>query len=94
MKDSFTRFLEMGQGPVNVIARFVQDPNQMEVVDPADHPVQPRQRPQPLFLAAMASEYGPLVVNAKLVEEHKTEDDPFAARVVQPEHGSVPAPTG
>jgi peptide/nickel transport system substrate-binding protein len=27
----------------------------------------------------MASEYGPLVVNAKLVEEHKTDDDPFAS---------------
>ena len=27
----------------------------------------------------MASEYGPLVLNAKLVEEHKTEDDPFAS---------------
>jgi peptide/nickel transport system substrate-binding protein len=78
VKDSFTRFLEMGQGPVNVIARFVSDPNQMEVVDPATIQFN-LERPEPLFLAAMASEYGPLVVNAKLVEEHKTDDDPFAS---------------
>src|SRR5215207_8234848 len=78
VKDSFTRFLEMVQGPVNVIARFVSDPNQMEVVDPATIQFN-LERPEPLFLAAMASEYGPLVLNAKLVEEHKTEDDPFAS---------------
>src|SRR5918998_1545383 len=78
VKDSFTRFLEMGQGPVNVIARFVSDPNQMDVVDPATIRFN-LERPEPLFLAAMASEYGPLVLNAKLVEEHKTGDDPFAS---------------
>jgi peptide/nickel transport system substrate-binding protein len=48
------------------------------VVDPATIRFN-LERPEPLFLAAMASEYGPLVVNAKLVEEHKTEDDPFAS---------------
>src|SRR5215211_720602 len=54
------------------------DANQMEVVDPATIQFT-FERPEPLFLAAMASEYGPLVLNAKLVEEHKTEDDPFAS---------------
>src|SRR5215217_5974576 len=78
VKDSFTRFLEMGLGPVNVIARFVSDSNQMEVIDPATIRFT-LERPEPLFLAAMASEYGPLVLNARLVEEHKTEDDPFAS---------------
>ena len=36
-------------------------------------------RPQPLFLAAMASEYGPFVVNPKARRgANKTDDDPFA----------------
>src|SRR4051794_3223395 len=78
VKDSFARFLAMGQGPVNVIARFVSDPNQMTVVDPTTIQFS-FDRPEPLFLAAMASEYGPLVLNARLVEEYKTEDDPFAS---------------
>src|SRR5436305_1771609 len=77
VKDSFTRFLQMGQGPVNVIARFVSDPQQMTVVDPTTIQFA-FDRPEPLFLAAMASEYGPLVVNAGLVAAHKTADDPFA----------------
>jgi peptide/nickel transport system substrate-binding protein len=77
VKDSFTRFLLMDTGPVNVIKRFVTDPNQMEVVDPTTIRFN-FDRPQPLFLAAMASEYGPLVVNPRMVEEHKTEEDPWA----------------
>ena len=77
VKDSFTRFLQLGQGPVNVIARFVTDPTQMEVVDATTIRFN-LGSPQPLFLSAMASEYGPLVVNAGLIEEHKTADDPFA----------------
>jgi peptide/nickel transport system substrate-binding protein len=77
VRDSFTRFLQMGRGPVNVISRFVTDPNQMEVVDAASLRFS-FDAPQPLFLSAMASEYGPLVVNAALVEQHKTDEDPFA----------------
>ena len=42
----------------------------------------------------MASEYGPLVVNAKLVEEHKTEDDPFAHEWFSQNMPSAPAPIG
>ena len=33
---------------------------------------------EPLFMAAMASSYGPFVVNMKRVEENKTDDDPWA----------------
>jgi peptide/nickel transport system substrate-binding protein len=77
VKDSFTRFLQMGQGPVNVIARFVTDPKQMQVVDPSTLRFN-LGRSEPLFLAAMASEYGPLVVNPKLVAAHKSGDDPYA----------------
>lgn len=77
VKDSFTRFMEMDTGPVMVVKRFMSTPEQMEVADPAtitfnlDHA-------SPLFLPAMASEYGPLVVNPRAVEANKTEDDPWA----------------
>ena len=77
VKDSFTRFLEMGLGPVNVISRFVSDAGQIEVVD--DVTVRFNLgRPQPLFLSAMASSYGPFVVNPAAVDANKTDDDPFA----------------
>jgi peptide/nickel transport system substrate-binding protein len=92
VKASFTRFLETGQGPVNVIARFVSDPGQMEVVDGATLRFN-LDGPQPLFLAAMASEYGPLVVN--------TQSSPRTRRKMtrSPTSGSArtwsaPAPTG
>src|ERR671910_2901481 len=77
VKGSFTRFLLQGAGPVNVISRFVQDPEQMVVVDATTIRFD-LGTPQPLFLPAMASEYGPLVVNTKFVEENKTEEDPWA----------------
>ena len=77
VKGSFTRFLLQGAGPVNVINRFVQDPEQMEVVDATTIRFN-LGRPQPLFLAAMASEYGPFVVNPAAIEANKTEEDPFA----------------
>ena len=35
-------------------------------------------KPQPLFLAALASSYGPFIINPKYVEENKTNDDPWA----------------
>jgi peptide/nickel transport system substrate-binding protein len=35
-------------------------------------------KPEPLFLAAMASEYGPLIVSPTAMEEHKTDADPYA----------------
>ncbi|MFT4041380.1 MAG: ABC transporter substrate-binding protein, partial [Thermomicrobiales bacterium] len=77
VKDSFTRFLLMDTGPVMVLKRFMTTPEQMTVVDPATITFT-LDRPSPLFLPAMASEYGPLVVNPRMVEEHKTEDDPWA----------------
>ncbi len=77
VKDSFTRFMEMDTGPVMVVKRFMSTPEQMEVVDPETITFN-LDRPSPLFLPAMASEYGPLVVNPRMVEEHKSEDDPWA----------------
>ncbi len=67
----------MNMGPVNVIKRFVTDPKQIVVVDATTIRFD-LGRSQPLFLAAMASEYGPLVVNPAMVAEHKTDDDPWA----------------
>jgi peptide/nickel transport system substrate-binding protein len=77
VKDSFTRFMELDEGPVNVIKRFMSTPEQMEVVDPTTI-IFHLDNPSPLFLPAMASEYGPLIVNPKMVEENKTDEDPWA----------------
>lgn len=77
VKESFTRFLRMGLGPVNVISRFVSNDSQMEVVD--DLTIRFNLgRPQPLFLSAMASSYGPFIVNPRTVEANKTDNDPWA----------------
>jgi peptide/nickel transport system substrate-binding protein len=77
VKAAFERFLLQGAGPVNVISRFVETPEQIVVVDPTTIRFD-LGRPQPLFLPAMAAEYGPFVVNTRFVEEHKTDDDPWA----------------
>jgi peptide/nickel transport system substrate-binding protein len=77
VKASFERFLLMGMGPVNVISRFAPDPAMIEVVD--DVTVRFNLgKPQPLFLSAMASSYGPFVINPREVEENKTDEDPWA----------------
>ena len=75
--DSFARFMGLDTGPVMVVKRFMSTPEQMEVID-AETIAFTLDRPSPLFLPAMASEYGPLVVNPRMVEEHKTDEDPWA----------------
>jgi len=77
VRASFERFLLMDMGPVNVIKRFVRDPAQIVAVDPVTVRFDLGQ-PQPLFLPAMASSYGPMVVNTALVAAHKTDEDPWA----------------
>jgi peptide/nickel transport system substrate-binding protein len=78
VKQSFVRFRRLELGPVNVISRFCDDPeNMIEVVDPTIVKFNLGQ-PQPLFLAAMASSYGPYVVSPKAWEDNKTDDDPWA----------------
>ena len=69
--DSFTRFLLLDMGPVMVLKRFMSTPEQMAVVDPTTVSFT-------LDRPAMASEYGPLVINPRMVEENKTEEDPWA----------------
>ncbi len=75
--DSFSRCIQQNAAVANVVTRFVPDVAMIEVVD--DVTVRFNLgRPQPLFLAAMASSYGPFVMNTKYVEENKTEEDPWA----------------
>jgi peptide/nickel transport system substrate-binding protein len=78
VKASMVRLVQMGLGPYLVVARFVPDPeNQISVVD-ATTITFTFAKPEPLFLPAMASAYGPFVVSPKAVEENKTDDDPWA----------------
>lgn len=77
VKASFIRFLELAAGSVYIVSRFVQDPDQIVVVD--EHTFRfDLGRPQPLFLAAMASPFGPFVVNPRVVDAHGTTGDPWA----------------
>jgi peptide/nickel transport system substrate-binding protein len=70
---NYERFLTMGLGPVGVLTRFVADHTQITAPDESTV-VFDLGRPQPRFLAAMASTYGPLVVNARLLREEHEED--------------------
>ena len=77
VKDSYTRWIELGGSPVNVITRFCDSPDKMEVVDETTLRFN-LGTPQPLFLAAMASSYGPMVISPTAIAENATEDDPYA----------------
>ena len=75
VKDSYTRWIQLGGSPVNVITRFCDSADKIEVVD--DTTIRFNSgSPQPLFLAAMAS-----VVRTdrssvrRLWRENATEDD-------------------
>ncbi|MCA9876318.1 MAG: ABC transporter substrate-binding protein, partial [Thermomicrobiales bacterium] len=70
-------WIEMGGSPVGIITRFVESPDMMEVID--DLTIRFNLgTPQPLFLAAMASSYGPMVISPTALAENATEDDPYA----------------
>ncbi|MBL8127483.1 MAG: ABC transporter substrate-binding protein, partial [Chloroflexia bacterium] len=77
VKDSYTRWIEMGGSPVGIITRFVESPDMMEVVDELTIRFN-LGTPQPLFLAAMASSYGPMVISPTALAENATEEDPYA----------------
>ncbi len=78
VKESFTRFRKMELGPYIVIERFVDDPDtQIVVVD--DVTVRfDFDRPQPLFLAAMASSFGPFIVSPQAWKDNATDSDEWA----------------
>ncbi|MCC6313547.1 MAG: ABC transporter substrate-binding protein [Thermomicrobiales bacterium] len=77
VKDSYTRWIELGGAPVNVITRFVESPDQMVAVDATTLRFD-LGRPQPLFVYAMASQYGPSVLSPTAIKEHATAEDPYA----------------
>ncbi len=77
VKDSYTRWIELDGSPVNVITRFCDSPDKMEVVDELTLRFN-LGSPQPLFLSAMASAYGPSVISPTAIAENATEDDPYA----------------
>lgn len=77
VKDSYTRWIELDGAPVNVITRFVDSPDRMEVVDDTTLRFN-LGSPQPLFLSAMASSYGPMVISPTALAENATEEDPYA----------------
>jgi peptide/nickel transport system substrate-binding protein len=77
VKDSYTRWIELEGSPVNVITRFCDSPDKMEVVDDTTLRFN-LGSPQPLFLAAMASAYGPSVISPTAIAENATEEDPYA----------------
>ncbi|HEX2281819.1 MAG TPA: ABC transporter substrate-binding protein, partial [Thermomicrobiales bacterium] len=74
VKASYERMLAMNRGAVAVFSRFISDPAQMSTPDPATI-VFDCGTPQPLFLTALASTYGPQVVNAKVAMEHEEDGD-------------------
>jgi peptide/nickel transport system substrate-binding protein len=77
VKDSYTRWIELEGSPVNVITRFCDSPDKMEVVDETTLRFN-LGSPQPLFLAAMASSYGPMVISPTALAENATDEDPYA----------------
>lgn len=74
---SFQRFHKMGLGPVNVITRFVASPDDISAED-ATTVLFKLSFGTEIFVAALASQYGPLVVSPAAVEANKTADDEFA----------------
>jgi peptide/nickel transport system substrate-binding protein len=77
VKDSYTRWIELEGSPVNVITRFCDSPDKMEVVDETTLRFN-LGNPQPLFLSAMASAYGPMVISPTALAQNATDEDPYA----------------
>jgi peptide/nickel transport system substrate-binding protein len=74
VKASYERMLGLNRGAVAVFSRFISDPGQMTTPDP-ETIVFDCGSPQPLFATALASTYGPQVVNAKVALEHEVDGD-------------------
>lgn len=74
VKASYERMLGLNRGAVAVFSRFISDPGQMTTPDAATI-VFDCGAPQPLFVTALASTYGPQVVNAKVALEHEEDGD-------------------
>src|SRR5690242_2375680 len=74
VRASYERMLTLGKGAVEVFRRFVQDPKQMAVKDERTIEFD-LGKPQPLFIAALASTYGPQIIDAKGAKQFADGDD-------------------
>jgi peptide/nickel transport system substrate-binding protein len=74
VRASFERLLTLGLGPMNVIARFIDDPARITAPD-AKTVVFDLGKPQPLFEAAISSQYGPQILNTTAAKAQETDGD-------------------
>ena len=74
VRASFERMLTLGKGAVEVFRRFVKDPSQMTVKDAQTLEFN-LGAPQPLFVTALASTYGPQIIDAKGAKAFEEDDD-------------------
>ena len=74
VKASFERLLGMNRGAVAIFSRFISEPDQMTTPDGATI-VFACGVPQPLFPTALASGYGPQIVNAAVAMGNEVDGD-------------------
>jgi peptide/nickel transport system substrate-binding protein len=74
VRASFERLLTLSLAPGYEMARFLSDPEQITAPDPLTV-VFTLDRPQPLFEAAVSSQYGGQIVNATRLKELESEGD-------------------
>src|SRR5215210_1354421 len=74
VRASFERLLALGLAPSFEMARFLSDPSQVSAPDPLTV-VFTLDRPQPLFEAAVSSQYGGQIVNTTRLKELESEGD-------------------
>ncbi len=75
---SFQRLMKMGRGPHDVVGRFIDNPD-TDITAPDAKTVKFKLKtPNPIFEAAIASQYGPFVVSMDAVNKNKTSDDEWA----------------
>ena len=74
VRASFERLLTLGLAPAYEMYRFLSDPAQISAPDPLTV-VFTLDRPQPLFEAAVSSQYGGQIVNATRLKELESEGD-------------------
>jgi len=75
---SFQRFVKMGRGPHDVVGRFIDNPD-TDITAPDAKTVKFKLKtPNPIFEAAIASQYGPFVVSMDAVNKNKTTNDEWA----------------
>ncbi len=74
---SFQRFHNLGLGPVGVLTRFVESPDDITAPDSTTVTFKLTYGTD-VFLGAMASQYGPLVISPAAIEANKSAEDEFA----------------